>query len=380
MLRGLAGLVVITIVALILHIYPSIRLLHCSGALGLGGAIAAGLIGAVGLVVCLIAGHVAKRDALGAAGDTWLGVIFQLFVWTGIGELLRLALTIAHVRERGAITALIVVGVVVMLLSWGAWRALGPVAITRPHIVLPRLHPDLDGLTIAQITDTHLSRFLGPRWASRIAKQAAELNADIYCHTGDLADGGTRLRDPAVDRLGAIDAEHRYYITGNHEYLSDAEHWASRMRELGWEFLHNRHVVYHRGAGSLVIAGIDDPTGTHSGIAGHGPDISAALDGAPADVPVLLLAHQPKQAKDAAASGVDLQLAGHTHGGQMWPFHYLVRADQKYVAGLHDVNDRTQIYVSRGTGFWGPPFRIGARPEIALITLRPAEPRVGVRE
>lgn len=368
--RGLIALVVITTISLLLHLYPAIRLLHGSGALSLSGSTALGVIGAVGMVVSLVAGHMAKRDLLGAIGDTWLGIIFQLFVWTGIGELLRLTLTIADVPQRGVITALVVVGVVLVLLPWGMWRALGPVVVTRPEIVLPRLHPDLDGLTIAQITDTHLSRFLGPRWASRIAAQAAGLNADIFCHTGDLADGSTRLRDPAVDRLALIKAEHRYYITGNHEYLSDAEHWAARMSELGWQFLHNRHVVYRRGVGELVIAGIDDPTGRHSGLVGHGPNVTAALHGAPAEAPILLLAHQPKQAKDAASIGADLQLAGHTHGGQMWPFHYLVRADQKYVAGLHQVNSHTQIYVSRGTGFWGPPFRIGARPEITLITLR----------
>jgi predicted MPP superfamily phosphohydrolase len=141
------------------------------------------------------------------------------------------------------------------------------------------------------------------------------------------------------------------------------------MRDLGWEPLHNRHIVVQRDDSRLVVAGVDDVTASSSGSAGHRADHAAALAGADPELPVLLLAHQPKQVDDAVTAGVDLQISGHTHGGQMWPFHYLVRLDQPTVQGLSR-HGRTQLYTSRGTGFWGPPFRIFAPSEITLLTLR----------
>ena len=141
------------------------------------------------------------------------------------------------------------------------------------------------------------------------------------------------------------------------------------MASLGWTVLRNSHLVLHRGADQLVLAGIDDRTAARSGVPGHGADLDRALAGAPAGVPVVLLAHQPRQVLGAAGR-VDLQLSGHTHGGQLWPFHYLVRLDQPVLHGLSRHGARTQLYTSRGTGFWGPPFRIFAPPEIAVLTLR----------
>jgi predicted MPP superfamily phosphohydrolase len=136
--------------------------------------------------------------------------------------------------------------------------------------------------------------------------------------------------------------------------------------------MHNRHVVIERAGAQLILAGIDDPTGTSSGLAGHGPNLTAALADTDPDTPVLLLAHQPKQVALAIEAGVDLQLSGHTHGGQIWPFHLLVRLDQKYLHGLSRHGDRTQLYTSRGAGFWGPPLRVFAPSEISLLTLRSA--------
>ena len=369
---GVAVLPVLTTVALLLHLYPAARLLEGSGLTSGWAAIGIGAPLAVLMVACFIAGHVKGMDRVGSAGDIWLGVIFQLFIWTAIGELLRLVLTLADVPNRGAIVAITVLAVTLGVLAWGMWRALGTVPVVRVEIPISGLHPDLDGLRAVQITDTHLSPLLGQRWLARIVDRVNELDADICFHTGDLADGRVEARDASVGELARVTATDRFYITGNHEYYGDAEHWGRRMTDLGWQFMHNRHVVLRRGEGTLVIAGIDDPTGTGSGLVGHGPHLDAALDGAPPGVPVVLLAHQPKQVRDAIRRDVDLQLAGHTHGGQMWPFRYAVRADQKYVSGLYRASERTQIYVSRGTGFWGPPFRIGAPPEITEITLRRA--------
>jgi hypothetical protein len=161
-------------------------------------------------------------------------------------------------------------------------------------------------------------------------------------------------------------------VTGNHEYFSGAQRWVEHMASLGWEALHNRHVEVARGGDRLVVAGVDDRTAAGSRVPGHAADHAAALAGADPDLPVLLLAHQPQQVAGAVAHGVDLQLSGHTHGGQMWPFHYLVRLDQPVLQGLSRHGERTQLYTSRGTGFWGPPFRIFAPSEITLLTLRAA--------
>ena len=164
----------------------------------------------------------------------------------------------------------------------------------------------------------------------------------------------------------------RTYVTGNHEYFGEAQGWLDHMRDLGWEPLHNRHIVVERNGSRLVVAGVDDATAASSGRPGHRADHAAALVGAVPDLPVLLLAHQPKQIDAAVAYGVDLQVSGHTHGGQVWPFHLLVRLDQPTVNGLSRHGDRTQLYTSRGTGFWGPPLRIFAPSEITVLTLRAA--------
>jgi predicted MPP superfamily phosphohydrolase len=142
------------------------------------------------------------------------------------------------------------------------------------------------------------------------------------------------------------------------------------MQQLGWDGLRNRHVVVERDGARLVLAGVDDATAHHSGRPGHRADLATALAGADPDLPVLLLAHQPKQISDAVERGVDLQLSGHTHAGQIWPFNFFVMLDQPSVQGLSRHGERTQLYTSSGTGFWGPPLRVFAPSEITLITLR----------
>jgi uncharacterized protein len=208
----------------------------------------------------------------------------------------------------------------------------------------------------------------------RITAQLNALDVDVLAHTGDLVDGSLAHRARQVEPLGAATArDARVFITGNHEYFSGAQEWTEYMSSLGFTVLRNSHLVLRRGADELVVAGIDDRTAARSGVPGHGADLDRALDGAPAGAPVVLLAHQPRQVLDAV-DRVDLQLSGHTHGGQLWPFHYLVRLDQPTLHGLSRHGARTQLYTSRGTGFWGPPFRIFAPPEIAVLTLRPAPP------
>jgi uncharacterized protein len=221
------------------------------------------------------------------------------------------------------------------------------------------------------LTDTHYGPINRARWSARVVDAVNALNPDVVCHVGDIADGTPEQRAEQSAPLGDVRSQlARIYVTGNHEYFSEGQGWLDRMANLGWEAMHNRHLVVTRGGDRLVLAGIDDITARHASRPGHGADIDAALAGADPDLPVLLLAHQPKQIGDAIRAGVDLQISGHTHGGQIWPFHLLVRTDQPVLHGLSRHGDRTQLYTSRGTGFWGPPFRVFAPSEITLLTLR----------
>ena len=349
-----------------------------SGARWPAAAVAAGTIVFVGALVALpvlmILGHGPRhRDWAAAAGDTILGVIWVLFAWALIGNVLRLALAIAGVADptRSRIVAAAIAAVSVVLVAWGYVEAMRVPRLKRVEVTIPRLGAGLDGVRVVLLTDTHYGPIDRVRWSAGVTAAVNALDADIVCHTGDIADGTVDQRREQAAPLGAIRAKlARTYVTGNHEYFGEAQGWLDHMRELGWEPLHNRHLVVERHGARLVVAGVDDRTAASSGLAGHHADHQAALAGADPALPVLLLAHQPKQIDGAVAHGVDLQISGHTHGGQIWPFHYLVRLDQPTVRGLTRHGDRTQLYTSRGTGFWGPPLRVFAPSEITVLTLR----------
>jgi len=321
----------------------------------------------------MVLGHLRGSDAAARAGDTLLGVVWVLFVWSVFGNVLRLVLALAGVAQSARVGAAVVAAVAVVLLAWGYAEAMRVPRVREVPVTLPRLGAGLDGTRLVMLTDTHYGPIDRAGWSEKVAAVANRLDADIVAHVGDIADGSVDARRAQVAPLGTIEAGlARVYVTGNHEYFGDAPGWLEHMRALGWEPLHNRHVVVERGGDRLVVAGIDDFTARGSGAPGHGADLDAALSGADPSLPVLLLAHQPKQIRQAEAAGVDLQISGHTHGGQIWPFHHLVRLDQPLVAGLAKITDRTWLYTSRGTGFWGPPFRIFAPSEITVLTLRAA--------
>lgn len=327
----------------------------------------------VGLPVLMFVGHGRGRDRAAVAGDTILGVIWVLFVWALLGNVLRLALAIGGVADpdRSRIVAVTVVGVSLVLVLWGLVEAMRVPRIKRVDVTLPRLGAGLDGVRVVLLTDTHYGPIDRARWSAGVTAAVNRLDADIVCHTGDIADGTVDQRRAQAAPLGDIRARlARTYVTGNHEYFGEAQGWLDHMRELGWEPLHNRHVVVERGGARLVIAGVDDRTAASSGLDGHHADHAAALAGTDPALPVLLLAHQPKQIDGAVAHGIDLQISGHTHGGQIWPFNFLVRLDQPTVHGLSRHGERTQLYTSRGTGFWGPPLRVFAPSEITVLTLR----------
>lgn len=313
------------------------------------------------------------RDRAAVAGDALLGAVWVLFVWSVLSLLLRLALFVAGVEDpvRSRVVAAAVVVVTVALLVWGFAEAMRVPRLKTVDITVPGLGGGLDGLRVAMITDTHYGPIDRRRWSAAVVDRVNAVGADVVCHVGDIADGTVEMREEQAKPLADVEAKlARVYVTGNHEYFGEAQGWLDYMQGIGWQALHNRHIVVERGGDQLVIAGVDDETAKDSGVAGHGADLAAALSGADRTLPVLLLAHQPKQIPQAVGAGVDLQISGHTHGGQIWPFNLLVRLDQPVVHGLSRHGPRTQLYTSRGTGFWGPPFRVFAPSEITVLTLR----------
>ncbi|MEU8929051.1 metallophosphoesterase [Streptomyces sp. NPDC048409] len=334
------------------------------------------VLGLVGMPLAMMHGHGRRQqDRAAIAGDALLGISWVLFTWSVLlGVLLRLALTLADVgdgQDRARIVTWSVLGTAAVLLAWGYAEARRVPRVRRLDVELPRLGAGLDGTRVALITDTHYGPLDRARWSERVCETVNTLEADLVCHTGDIADGTAERRRAQAAPLGTVRAtKARVYVTGNHEYYSEAQGWVDLMDELGWEPLRNRHLLLERGGDTLVVAGVDDVTAESSGLAGHHADLAGALAGADPGLPVLLLAHQPKFVERAAADGIDLQLSGHTHGGQIWPFHHLVRIDQPVLAGLSRHGARTLLYTSRGTGFWGPPFRVFAPSEITLLVLR----------
>jgi predicted MPP superfamily phosphohydrolase len=349
------------------------------------------------LTLALPAGILALRLAprpldriVPVAAFTWLGLAFLLFVAVLALDLARLAVQSAALvadlarahpdppddPARRIFVARLVAGTAVAAtagVSAFAFRsATGPAEIEEVPVRLERLPPALSGLTIAQITDLHVGPTIGERAVRRIVDQVNAIRPDVVAVTGDLVDGTVRELGPAVGQLSRLEARHGvYFVTGNHEYYSGVGPWLEELARLGIRVLRNERVSIGDPGASLDLAGVDDWSSRGFG-GGHGLDLPRALDGRDADRALVLLAHQPRGIGDAVRAGVELQISGHTHGGQIVPFNLFVRAAYPYVKGLHrhEEDGRSgQIFVSRGTGYWGPPLRLGAPPEVAKIVL-----------
>ncbi len=260
---------------------------------------------------------------------------------------------------------------------WGLFNARRTAAVVCVDVPIAGLPPALDGFTIVQISDVHVGPTIKRGYLNAIVDVVNRQHADLVAVTGDLVDGSVEQLAPHVAPLAALRSRYgSYFVTGNHEYYSGADAWVAELRRLGLHVLMNEHVlIEHAGAG-VVVAGVTD-YGAHLFDAAQRSDPKAAMAGAPPDAGLrVLLAHQPRSAAAAAAAGFDLQLSGHTHGGQFMPWNWLVRLQQPFTAGLHRWQ-RLWVYTSRGTGYWGPPKRFGAPSEITRLRLcREADPGV----
>jgi predicted MPP superfamily phosphohydrolase len=248
-------------------------------------------------------------------------------------------------------------------------EARGEHEVVDVEVPLAKLPRALDGFTIVQLSDLHTGMTIDRSFVQRVVDRANALSPDLIALTGDLVDGKVEdLRDD-VAPLAALRARHGIYaVTGNHEYYAGADPWIAEITRLGARFLRNELVTIGAGDASFDLAGVDDHSA--DGYPGHGEDLEAATAGRDPARALVLLAHQPRQVRRAAKFGVDLQLSGHTHGGQIWPWHYIVRIQQGgLLAGRYQHGDTT-LYVTRGCGYWGPPVRLGAPLEITRVILR----------
>ncbi len=260
------------------------------------------------------------------------------------------------------------VGGVGSLTAVGYHTARGTIPTKPVTIAFPDLPAALDGLRIVQLSDIHIGPTLKADFLEQIVQTTQELEPDLIVITGDLVDGFAEEMAHEVAAFARLQAPLGVFaVTGNHEYYWDAPAWIKTFEGLGLKMLNNAHAVLDVRGASLMVAGVTDLSAGRF-IPEHASDPHKARGGADADLK-LLLAHQPKSVYEAAAAGFDLQLSGHTHGGQFFPGTLLVGRVHPFSAGL-GVYEGMQIYVSRGTGYWGPPLRLGAPPEITHITLR----------
>ena len=306
---------------------------------------------------------------------TWLGFLFFLFVLLAPAEIFRAGYLIVRRpvdEDRRRFLARAIGGAVgasaLGLGGGGLFFALRELAVKNVTVRLAKLPASMHGFTIVQLTDIHVGPTIGKSFIDDMVDKTNALAPDLIAITGDLVDGSVAALSPFVEALGRLKAKHGvFFVTGNHEYYSGADAWIAHLGKLGIKVLRNERVAID----GIDLAGVDDAHGRRYSIA-HGMDVAKALEGRDATRALVLLAHQPKAIADAARGGVDLQLSGHTHGGQFFPWNLMVKLDQPYVTGLH-LHEATQIYVSEGTGYWGPPMRVGTRAEITRIELHRAD-------
>ena len=361
---------------LLLHFYIGIRLLPEMG-LGLVG-ITIGVLLLLASCVLVPLGLSAPRLRRRRWSETitWvaliaMGYFSSLLVLTLLRDIVLLGMSlfgaVIPTLTHDSAVAVPLAALTVTLIGFVNARRVA--RVVRVDVPIDGLPAPLHGYSIVQISDIHVGPTIKRAYLNAIVNRVNALRADAIAITGDLVDGSVRrlaLHTEPLRRLSAPDGT--FFVTGNHEYYSGADEWIAEMRRLGVTVLLNQHVVRERDGARLMIAGVCDYTAHHFNPA-HRSDPHAAAAGAPDAVQVrILLAHQPRTAEAAAEAGYHLQLSGHTHGGQFFPWNLFVPLQQPFIAGLNRVRDMW-VYTSRGTGYWGPPKRFGAPSEVTLVRL-----------
>jgi predicted MPP superfamily phosphohydrolase len=318
-------------------------------------------------------------DQLAGAGFLAMGFFSSLIVLTilrdflliggfaAVGTVIRLP-----VMEQVRAWSAAAVPVLALLITFlGYLNARRRAQVRTVEVPIAGLPASLHGFSIAQITDIHVGATIKNGYVSRIVEAVNELQVDVVAVTGDLVDGSVARLAPHTEPLGRLTARYGVFaVTGNHEYYSGAHAWIAELRRLGLSVLLNEHVVLEHEGAEIVIAGVTDLSAHHFD-PDHLSDPEGAIAGAPQQAIKVLLAHQPRSAIAASRHGYHLQLSGHTHGGQFFPWNYVVKLFQPFTTGLYRLGD-LWLYVSRGTGYWGPPKRFGAPSEITHLRLVPA--------
>ena len=315
-------------------------------------------------------------------GFGWLGTSFIIINVLIVGDLAKLAIRTtrriaksdtADPQRRTTIARIIAITATlsgVTISATGAASAFGIAAIERVRVRLRRLSPNMSGTRLVQLSDMHVGPTLRKPWVQRVVAQVQSLDPDLVVITGDLVDGSVQNLREHIEPLSELRTRFGvFFVTGNHEYYSNADAWVQELTRIGIRVLRNEHVLIGNGNDAFALAGVDD--WSSKGREG-GHNVAAAVDGLDESREVVLLAHQPRSITDAVKHGVGVQLSGHTHGGQIYPWYHAVFFQQPYVSGLHLVRG-SWLYVNRGTGFWGPPMRVGAPPEITVVELVNAE-------
>ena len=359
------------VVLALLHVYVGVRLLAPFSAV-------TQLLGAALLAMCLwlLPGGFRTREERGPwtvlLPSLAIGFFSCLLVLTLIRDLSLVVSAIAlSPQGYGSWIRASAIGVMVLtpaatLIGFFMARRVAPVVDV--DVPLAGLPAQLEGFTIAQISDIHVGPTIKRNFVEAIVARVNGLDADMVAITGDVVDGSVRELAHHTEPLARLESRHgTYVVTGNHEYYSGVHAWVRELRRLGTRVLLNEHVVLDHDGAKLAVAGVTDYS-AHRFDPSHRSDPHAAVAGAPTDVLKILLAHQPRSASAAAQAGYHLQLSGHTHGGQFWPWNLFLRLQQPFTAGLKRLG-RMWIYVSRGTGYWGPPMRFGVPSEITLIRL-----------
>lgn len=318
------------------------------------------------------------RGVVIAFNWAFISILLLFFVQLLI-DLLRIG-----VRLAAGITLTVPVAVscslgliALMIAALGVRNAIAVPAVRHVEIAVKELPEEFSGYRILQLTDLHISRLFNQQWTQAVVADANAIGVDLIVVTGDLIDGSLVDRKQDVSPLKQLKApDGIYFITGNHEFFFDHASWLNEAQALGMTALENRHVVLRRGAGSLVLAGVTDLTASETGF--PGPDVRKATTTAPTNIPIVLLDHQPKLAREAAHLGIALQLSGHTHGGLAPGVDRLFAlANGGYVSGIYDVGGM-KLYVNNGTALWpGFAFRLGRPQELTCITLKKSQIHLG---